>query len=110
MSYTELFYNNIVSSIITSRLTFDPNFNCPNCKTLNTRLNDKPTFNYQASKVYNYNQLVTVTLPCCGAQIRLFIAVHKDIGGVPRIRLQKSSSEGAAGIPANWYLQPVKAV
>jgi hypothetical protein len=36
-------------------------------------------------------------------QIALFIAVHKEINSLPRFCIQKSSEEGAGGIPENWW-------
>lgn len=104
MSYTQLFFDSIITSITTTKLTLDPHVpKCPNCGALDQRFVGKPTFTYQASKVYDKNQLVTTAFTCCGAQISLYVAVHKEINALPQFCIQKSSEEGAAGIPTDWW-------
>jgi len=53
------------------------------------------------------NTLTSFTLPCCGSTITLYVAVHKIRNSVDIVCcIQKSSEEGATGIPANWWLIP----
>lgn len=110
MSYTKLFFDNITQVYTSTNLSLDPNFpKCPNCGALNVRLINKPNFTFQANKVYNFNQLLNITMPCCGAIMSLFVAVHKESNGVLMLRYQKSDEEGSNGIPSDWwqkFIQP----
>lgn len=106
MSYTELFYNDILVSVTATKLILDPHIpKCPACGALDVHFVGKPTYTYQANKVYDRYQLVTTSFTCCGASIAWFIAVHKEVDGVPVYCIQKSSGEGAGGIRLNWYVK-----
>jgi hypothetical protein len=101
-AFTKLFFNGIVQSVTASTADYQPSFICPNCKTKNV-LPTKTSVAFQASKTFDFNQKVTFTLPCCGANVELFVAVHKDANGALSLCVQKSSEEGASGIPASWW-------
>jgi hypothetical protein len=54
-----------------------------------------------ASKT-EYNALVTFT-HSCGAQIRLYMAVHRYSSTVFGLCIMRSDAEGGSGIPSNWW-------
>ena len=101
MSYTQLFFNAVDFSKVSNKINFSPSFTCPSCK--------KPfTFNQQVTKLpsatLNFNGKVVWTCPNCSAKITLFVAVHDDGVETPKFCIQKSSEEGAGGIPSNWWV------
>jgi len=106
MSFTKLHFDSIVQSVTATKASYQPNFICPNCKTRNV-LPTKTTLTYQSSKTFDFNQKIAFTLPCCGAKVELFVAIHKEPNESPVFCIQRSDAEGAGGIPANWWVRTV---
>ncbi len=92
----------------------NPRFKCPVCSRVwSPKLALGTTF----PATFDFNKKVTVTAPnhtyldstvACpvsGKQISWFVAVHRDVNGI-RFCIQKSSEEGAGGIPVNWWVRP----
>ncbi len=103
-TFTKLFFNRIVQSVTATTASFQPNFICPKCKKTNM-LPTKTSVAFQVSKTFDFNQKVAFTLPCCGAKVMLFVAIHKEPNQSPSLCIQRSDAEGAGGIPANWWVR-----
>jgi len=95
-----------------------PHFHCPACGSDHKkRLWFTRTVAIPQSPTVDSNRLIIFTIPahddaatgqkCEGSnqQIELYVATHKDVDGLS-FCIQKSSEEGAGGIPANWWVQP----
>lgn len=92
-----------------------PNFHCPHCRsavwqpkcTLGTSFPDPFDFNQKISFPIPMHNDPSTGQPCIlqSYRIELFVAVHKDANGTA-LCIQKSSEEGAGGIPANWWMRP----
>ena len=111
----------VQSKLIFNSVTFEsaekgvqPNFKCPACGGVwmpKLALSDD-----EKTETYDFNKLVSFLVPdhksengkvACtlqGQTVELFMAVHRDKNGICCC-IQKSSEEGASGIPANWWLQ-----
>jgi len=101
MSYTTLCYDSIGLNYTAEGI--NPHFICPSCKK---RFEPKYKPIQTLPATYNVNAKATFTCPNCNAKIILFVALHKDANGL-FLCIQKSSEEGAGGIPANWWVQPI---
>jgi hypothetical protein len=74
----------------------------------------KLSFGTNFPTIFDFNQKASFTIPnhidpktgkhCVAADktIELFVTVHKDENGTV-LCIQRSDSEGASGIPANWW-------
>ena len=80
-----------------------PLFNCHFCGAKNPV---ERGFSVNVNRDIDFNSKVLFTLPCCGNQVELFVAVHKtkglnDLGAC----VQRTDAEGASGIPADWWVK-----
>ena len=106
MSYTQLYFNRVELFYDGSQIRLSPNFQCPMCNGRPEALLDR-TWNCNLNKALEINQLVNYVMPCCNTPISLFVAVHKEKGSAGiQCCIQKSSEEGAGGIPADWWVVP----
>jgi hypothetical protein len=77
----------------------NPHCKCPNCQTL-----FQPQYKPIPSvSNMDYNAKSIFQCPNCGQCLELYVAFHKDVNG-SNCCIQKSSEEGAGGIPANWWV------
>lgn len=102
---TELCFNRVELSYVPPTIRVVPNLLCPICVGTPANLLVK-TWNCALNRALELNTKVSFMLCCCGNTIELFLAVHKEKDS-PNIMycIQKSSEEGAAGIPANWWVR-----
>ena len=103
--YHNLHFHSVNRAIASTKVDYQPVFICPNCKTKDV-LPVMSTVNFQEDEIFDSNERHTFMLPCCGAEVELFVAIHKDPGQPPVICIQKSSDEGATGIAADWWVKP----
>ena len=90
-----------------------PRFRCPIC---NYSWQPKLDLGSGFPATFDFNEKVDFAIPAhddaktgepCSAanqKIALHVAVHKDAEGVG-LSVQRSDAEGAAGIPASWWVQ-----
>jgi hypothetical protein len=105
--YTQLLFNNVVVDQTSSTATVSTNFLCPFCSGRPQRQLSSAVLIPQSVDL-NINRLVSFTLPCCGKKVSLWVAVHKtkDVNDL-QVCVQKTSEEGATGIPLNWWVKSV---
>lgn len=97
MSYTELCFNAVGFNYDVEGV--NPHFTCPSChKAFEPKVKPVPVL----PPVFDFNQKIAFLCPNCQAKIVLFVALHKDINGL-QLCIQKSSEEGADGIPSDWW-------
>lgn len=100
MDYTKLFLDSISLSTTVSSLTALPRFKCPECGYV---WGGNQVVAAPSNRITDFNQKIAFKCPKCNSTITLFVAVHRDIN-LTSLCLQKSSEEGASGIPANWWV------
>jgi hypothetical protein len=102
MSYQLLFFNSVD---LANGINFPkcPNPEC-NKPFKNTTVITSAKNGLSASKA-DFNGLVDFTCPNCNAKISFYVAVHRYTSSDFGLCIQKSSEEGASGIPANWWIR-----
>ena len=103
MVYNKLFFNSIPVEVVDNKIVVTPNFLCPNPECEHHKQHDPlvQEFSFNVNKTFDFNKNVTFTLPCCGAQISLNVAVHKEKGEPPQICISVPESP----IPETWHLE-----
>ncbi len=98
--YTELLFNHTPYSIAGNVITVKPNFRCP----MHGSWSETPfNITIPVNRNLDVNRLQTFNLPC-GDRVLLYLGVHKTRAvNDLRICIQKSSGEGADGLPADWW-------
>jgi rubredoxin len=81
----------------------NPRFICQNCKFVFYDARVSTVKATLINKITDVNTLVVFKCPKCGAEYRLFVALHKYPNGSVVVCIQKSSEEGAGGISSNWW-------
>ena len=79
MSYNKLFFNRVELDYDSSKIRVAPNFRCPVCNGRPEALLEE-TWNCNLNRSLEVNGAVAYTMPCCGNQINLYLAVHKERG------------------------------
>ena len=74
--YHNLHFHTVNRAITSTKVDYQPVFICPNCKTKDV-LPVMSTVNFQEDKTFDSNERHTFILPCCGAEVELFVAIHK---------------------------------
>lgn len=87
MSYNRLYFDAVDFKTTKDAVEFSPNFICPKCrKYFEDKISaDSPRCTLPAFSLsknvdveVNFNRQVTFKMPCCGAEIILYVAVHKS--------------------------------
>ena len=84
MSYNKLFYNAVTFGLVDNKIVVELNFLCP-------VYNNRPTFkkldNYtiNPNRPIDFRGEISVILPCCGLEITLNVAVHKEKDELPNV-------------------------
>ena len=109
MSYQAMYF---IKNDFSLESGITPHFFCPVC---GYPFQVNYSFGSSFPLPYDFNQLVSFAIPVhtslkTGIQcilpyntIKLYIAVHADTN-ITALCIQRSNNEGAAGIPANWWL------
>jgi len=82
-----------------------PLFNCHFCGAKNPV---QRSFSVNLQKDINFNPSTPTifTLPCCGNQVELWVAVHKTKGlNNLACCTKRTDAEGTSGIPADWWVE-----
>ena len=109
--YSKLFFDTIAFDDLTDGV--NPHLLCPVCRhAWQPKLNLGVNFPAE----FDFNQKVTFTIPlhddvklakpcsASGQSVELFVAVRKD-SEKKVLQVQRSDAEGAAGIPAAWWVK-----
>lgn len=89
MSFNKLYFNRVdFKKNPNGSIDFRPNLICPKCRKYSygkivkdDKIIYKTSENIPAnatSKIVEYNQRKTFIMPCCGAKIELYVAVHDE--------------------------------
>ncbi len=107
MSFNKLFFDSVEVKVDGDALTVNPHFLCPRCgnqKQPATRPTAKLASSVsilKAAEDLDKNGAETFTLPCCGLQITLYIAVFKSKDG----KAPPSVCVSSETIKQDWHKQ-----
>jgi len=99
MSFNKLFYNHVDFRVEGNKIIAAPNFLCPVCGE-HPQHHFNEEFKFNINKQFDFNREVTFTIPCCNTQIMLNVAVHKEKGEVPMLRINVPEIP----IPNDWWM------
>jgi len=108
INYDKPYYNKLYFSVADLSLdTVNNQVVCPelNCVICGFKWRQKQNV-ISTSDVFDFNQRVTFTCPNCGTECRLYVAVHRGIGGQPNYRIASELIQENWWIPAHRGITP----